>query len=59
MEAFSILVLVYTFQTSSKCQVLWIGFSLIILKGVKIGKGVIIAACSVATKDIPEFLILA
>lgn len=33
----------------------WIGFNSIIMKGVKIGKGAIIAAGSVVTKDVPTF----
>jgi acetyltransferase-like isoleucine patch superfamily enzyme len=37
----------------------WIGFNATILKGVKIGKGAIIAAGSVVTKDVPEFSIVA
>jgi acetyltransferase-like isoleucine patch superfamily enzyme len=37
----------------------WIGFNSIVLKGVKIGKGVIVAAGSVVTKDIPEYSIVA
>jgi maltose O-acetyltransferase len=37
----------------------WIGFNSTILKGVKIGKGSIVAACSVVTKDVPEFVIVA
>ncbi len=37
----------------------WIGFNSTVLKGVKIGKGSIIAACSVVTKDIPERVIVA
>ena len=37
----------------------WIGFNSIILKGVTIGKGAIIAAGSVVTKDIPPFSMVA
>jgi acetyltransferase-like isoleucine patch superfamily enzyme len=37
----------------------WIGFNSTILKGVKIGKGVIVAAGSVVTKSIPEYSIVA
>lgn len=35
----------------------WIGFNCIILKGVTIGEGAIIAAGSVVTKDIPDWSI--
>jgi acetyltransferase-like isoleucine patch superfamily enzyme len=37
----------------------WIGFNSVILKGVKIGRGSIVAAGSVVTKDIPAFSIVA
>jgi maltose O-acetyltransferase len=37
----------------------WIGFNSAVLKGVTIGKGSIVAACSVVTKDVPEFVIVA
>jgi acetyltransferase-like isoleucine patch superfamily enzyme len=37
----------------------WIGFNSVILKGVKIGRGSIVAAGSVVTKDIPPFSIVA
>ncbi|PSN14685.1 acyltransferase [filamentous cyanobacterium CCT1] len=37
----------------------WIGFNSTILKGVKIGKGAIIAAGSVVTQDVPELTIVA
>jgi acetyltransferase-like isoleucine patch superfamily enzyme len=36
----------------------WIGFSAIILKGVKIGRGAIIGAATVITKDVPAFAIM-
>lgn len=37
----------------------WIGFGAIILKGVTIGEGAIIAAGSVVTKDVPKFTVVA
>ncbi|MCB0501083.1 MAG: acyltransferase [Bacteroidetes bacterium] len=37
----------------------WIGFNVIILKGVTIGEGAIVAAGSVITKDVPDFTIVA
>lgn len=37
----------------------WIGFNSTILKGVTIGKGSIIAACTLITKDVPPFVIIA
>lgn len=36
----------------------WIGARVTILPGVKIGKGVVIAACSVVTKDIPDYAVV-
>ena len=37
----------------------WIGFNTIILKGVRIGEGAIIAAGSVITKDVPNYSLVA
>jgi len=37
----------------------WIGFKASILKGVTIGRGAVVAACSVVTKDVPPFTIVA
>lgn len=37
----------------------WIGFNSTILKGVNIGRGSIVAACSTVTKDIPSNVIVA
>jgi len=36
----------------------WVGFNVIILKGVTIGEGAIVAAGSVVTKDVPDFAIV-
>ena len=36
----------------------WIGFNSIILKGVTIGEGAIVAAGSVVTKDVPDYTIV-
>lgn len=37
----------------------WIGFNVIILKGVTIGEGAIVAAGSVVVKDVPDYSIVA
>lgn len=37
----------------------WISYNVSILKGVKIGKGAIVGAGSVVTKDIPEYTVFA
>ena len=36
----------------------WISFNAIVLKGVKIGKGAVVAAGAVVTKDVPEFTLV-
>lgn len=41
------------------CDKAWIGFNSIILKGVTIGEGAIVAAGSVVTKDVPAFAVVA
>lgn len=37
----------------------WIGANVTLLPGIRIGRGAIIGACSVITKDIPEFAVAA
>lgn len=37
----------------------WISFNSTILKGVTIGRGAIIAACTLITKDVPPFVVIA
>ena len=47
--------------TSSNIKIedkVWIGFNSIILKGVTIGQGAVIAAGSVVTKDVPAFTLV-
>lgn len=41
------------------CDDAWIGFNSTILKGITIGKGSIVAACAVVTKDVPPFTVVA
>ena len=51
----------FDIQSKSICiqDDVWIGFNSTVLKGVKIGRGSIVAACSVVTKDVPNFVIVA
>lgn len=37
----------------------WIGFNVIILKGITIGEGAVVAAGSVVTKDVPAWTVVA
>ena len=37
----------------------WIGFNVIILKGVTIGEGAVVGAGSVVTKDVPDYAVVA
>lgn len=53
-----------SWQNSAKAPVVieddaWIGFNVIILKGVTVGRGAIVAAGSVVTKDVPAFAVAA
>lgn len=41
------------------CSNSWIGMNATILKGVTIGEGAIVAACSVVTKDVPPYTVVA
>ena len=41
------------------CDRVWIGFNASILKGVTLGEGCVVAACSVVTKDVLPFTIVA
>lgn len=41
------------------CDDAWIGMNVTILKGVTIGKGAIVGACSVVTKDVPAWSVVA
>ena len=36
----------------------WIGADVTIMPGVKIGEGVVVAACSCVTKDVPDFAVI-
>ncbi|MFA5240262.1 MAG: CatB-related O-acetyltransferase [Phycisphaerae bacterium] len=40
------------------CDDVWVGFGAIIMHGVKIGEGAIVAAGSVVTKDVPAYAIV-
>lgn len=41
------------------CDDAWIGMNVTILKGVTIGEGAVVGACSVVTKDVPAFTVVA
>lgn len=40
------------------CDKVWIGFDVVILKGVTIGEGAVIGARSVVTKDVPPYTVV-
>lgn len=40
------------------CNDVWIGFKAVILKGVTIGEGAIVGACSVVTQDVPPYTVV-
>lgn len=41
------------------CDKAWIGYGAVILKGVTIGEGAVVAACSVVTKDVDPWTVVA
>jgi virginiamycin A acetyltransferase len=48
--------------TAADCEIasdVWIGVDAVILRGVKIGVGAVVAANAVVTKDVPEFAVVA
>lgn len=48
----------YVVKTTIIKDFVWIGFNVTLLPGITIGEGVIIAACSVVTKDVPDYAII-
>ena len=52
----------WSMLTSKDCEIgsdVWIGVDAVILRGVKIGTGAVIAANAVVTKDVPDFAVVA
>jgi galactoside O-acetyltransferase len=41
------------------CDYAWLGFDVVVLKGVTIGEGAIVGARAVVTKDVPPWTIVA
>ncbi|WP_229711318.1 acyltransferase [Pectinatus frisingensis] len=41
------------------CDKVWIGFDAVVLKGVTIGEGAVIAAKAVVTHDVPPYVVVA
>lgn len=50
---------VVTSKSINICDDVWVGFNSIILKGVTIGEGAVVAAGSVVVKDVPPFVVVA
>lgn len=52
----------WTILTSGDCEIgsdVWIGVDAVILRGVKVGVGAVVAANAVVTKDVPPFAVVA
>lgn len=45
-------------KTVTICDDVWLGRNVIVMPGVTIGKGAIVAASAVVTKDVPEYAIV-
>ena len=41
------------------CDRSWIGFKASIMKGVTVGEGAVVGACSVVSRDVPPYTVVA